>query len=432
MNTTFKLKIKGLRWWMFVFFLIVGIFNYMDRTSLSIALSLVSKQLNIGTTLTGVALSAFFWSYTLMQLPGGWLVDRFKPRIIVSCALIGWGIAEGLTGFVNSLLSLILVRLLLGIFEGPVQVGCNTSLTSWLRPYERGRGSTLIDSGGQLGAAIGGIVVTGLIMSYGSWRTAFEILGIATVLVGIIAFLFMRNKPSEHPMITEDEIKYLSENEVEENCNNNRNENIFLYFKYLSPWMLLLGFFAYDIVVYGLLTWAPYYLSKIRHISFGMTGIWTMVIYVCGFIGELIGGQIADYLRRRDISSNVVMKVLVGVAGIVVAISILLVNYVKSGTVAVLLLSITNFFLRWGGLYWSVPQMLVDKEYVGRLSGAMNFAGNIGGIIIPIFIGWAASIGNGFAIAFAVFCGAGLVMSLSSVSINYSHIDLDQIVNSKI
>jgi ACS family D-galactonate transporter-like MFS transporter len=115
------------------------------------------------------------------------------------------------------------------------------------------------------------------------------------------------------------------------------------------------------------------------------------------------------------------MKTMLGFAGIAVAISVLLVNFVQNATAAVLLISIANFFLRWGGLYWSVPQMLVDKQHVGRLSGAMNFAGNVTGIIIPILIGWIAAFSGGFTATFVIFCVAGLLMTISSISINYSH-----------
>ena len=82
---------------------------------------------------TGIILSSFGWTYALMQLPGGWLVDKLKPRKVVSASLIGWGVIEGLTGLANSVTTLIGMRMLLGVFEGPVQNGANASLTRWLR-----------------------------------------------------------------------------------------------------------------------------------------------------------------------------------------------------------------------------------------------------------------------------------------------------------
>lgn len=198
-----KFKVKGLRWFMFVFFIIIMVMNYIDRTSISIAMPLISKEFNLNLVLSGVLLSAFFWSYTLMQIPGGWLVDHFKSRKMVSLALICWGAVEGITGLAASFNIFVLLRIFLGISEAPVQVGCNNSTLKWLRSDERGRGSTLIDSGGPLGAALGGILVTGLIIWLGTWRMAFMALGIITVLVGVFAIWFMRDNPADHPMITD-------------------------------------------------------------------------------------------------------------------------------------------------------------------------------------------------------------------------------------
>lgn len=81
--------VSGLRWWMFGFFVLVMIINYIDRASLSIAMPLISKDLHINAAVTGVILSSFGWTYALMQLPGGWLVDNLKPRKVVTGSLLG-------------------------------------------------------------------------------------------------------------------------------------------------------------------------------------------------------------------------------------------------------------------------------------------------------------------------------------------------------
>ena len=147
-------RIANLRWWMLGFFVLIMIVNYIDRSSLSIAMPLIGKDMHLNAQVTGIILSSFGWTYALMQLPGGWLVDKLKPRKVVSASLIGWGVIEGLTGLANSVTTLIGMRMLLGAFEGPVQNGANASLQRWLRRDERARGSTLIDGGGPLGSAV--------------------------------------------------------------------------------------------------------------------------------------------------------------------------------------------------------------------------------------------------------------------------------------
>lgn len=419
-----RFTVRGLRWWTLLFFVVVMLFNYIDRASLSISLSLITADFGINEAAAGILSSAFFWSYTLMQIPGGLIVKKLKPRKTISFAIIGWGIVQALTAIASSLNIFVFFRVLLGIFEGPVQNGMNTATLTWLRKDERGRGSTIIDSGGPLGSAIGSILVTGLIVWLGTWRAAFIFLGCITLLVGVLAWYFVRNNPSDHPWIGEEERKYLDEavsKEVEQEkaavAAQTAPERA--VFSRLAPWMLLVAFAAYDAVQYGLLTWAPYYISKSLGISFGITGVASMFVYLGGFAGEMVVGQLSDHWLRRGGRPNKVMRTLFVFAGVGVTICTLLVNAVASVVVAIILLTIANFFTRWGGLYWSVPQQIVHRSQVPTISGAMNFAGNLAGIVIPMAVGFIASATGSFTLVFILFAVCGLVMAASSAILNY-------------
>jgi len=413
-----RFKLPALRWWMFGFFIVVMIINYVDRASLSIAMPLISKDMHIDPAVQGIVLSSFAWTYALMQLPGGWLVDKLKPRRVVSGSLIGWGIAEALTGLASGIASLVGMRMILGVFEGPVQNGANSSLTRWLRKDERARGSTLVDGGGPLGTALGGLLVTGLIVSLGTWRLAFGAVGLITVLIGIAAWLFMRDDPSKHPLITDAEKDYLAAEQHE--ATEERKGTALRYFKSRSTWLLLAAFLGYDAVVYGLLTWAPTYISQAQHVSFGLTGIWTFVIFGVGFVGEVFAGQLADRLIRAGAHPNKVLRWMLGGAGVGVTIAIICVNYATSVAAAVFLISAANFFLRWGGLFWSVPARIAHAGDVGKISGAMNFSGNLAGIFTPIAIGLIVSATSSYNGVFIMFAIAGLIMAVASVGIRYN------------
>jgi len=414
---TRRFTLPSLRWWMFGFFVLVMIINYLDRSSLSIAMPLIGKEFHLTPGVEGLLLSSFGWTYTLMQLPGGWLVDKIKPRKIVTGSLVGWGIAEALTGVATGVMALFGMRMLLGVFEGPVQNGANTSLTRWLRRSERARGSTLVDGGGPLGTAIGGLLVTGLIIALGTWRLAFGVVGAITVLIGVIAWLFMRDNPASHPLIRDEEREYLAAIDTEAAPVAKRTAADYLRSR--STWLLLSAFFGYDAVVYGLLTWAPSYVSRQQHASTALIGTWTFVIFGVGFIGEIFAGQLADRLIRAGAKPNRVLRWMLGFAGLGVAVAILLVNVAPTPVVALLLISAANFFLRWGGLYWSVPARIAHPSDVGKISGAMNFSGNVAGIIMPILIGFIVQATSSFVVVFIIFAIAGVIMALSSVGINY-------------
>ncbi|MFF1738180.1 MFS transporter, partial [Streptomyces sp. NPDC058247] len=105
------------RWKVFVLLLAVVALNYIDRGSVSVALPLITEDLHLSKEVTGFVLSAFFWTYALMQIPSGWLIDRFGPRYMAGGACVGWGLATGLTGAATGVGSLLGFRLLLGAVE---------------------------------------------------------------------------------------------------------------------------------------------------------------------------------------------------------------------------------------------------------------------------------------------------------------------------
>jgi len=83
------------RWRIFLILLLLAAINYIDRASLSVALPLISAEFELTPAMEGLILSAFFWSYALMQIPSGMLLDRFQVRNIIGAATIGWDVGGG-------------------------------------------------------------------------------------------------------------------------------------------------------------------------------------------------------------------------------------------------------------------------------------------------------------------------------------------------
>ena len=102
------------RWWMFLLMLILTSINYIDRTSLSVAMPLIGKEFALDPAMQGLILSSFFWTYAFMQVPGGMLADKFKPRIVIASATVGWGFFQAIAAASTSWVMLLLTRLGLG------------------------------------------------------------------------------------------------------------------------------------------------------------------------------------------------------------------------------------------------------------------------------------------------------------------------------
>lgn len=157
---------SGIRWRIFILMLVIVTINYVDRSAISVALPLIRHDIHFGAVATGFILSAFFWSYAGMQIPGGWLADHVGPRKVISASAAGWGIAQALTGLATSVPIFYFLRLLLGFFEGPVYPAGGKLNATWMPAHDRSRGATLLDGGAPLGSAVGAIIISGLILVF--------------------------------------------------------------------------------------------------------------------------------------------------------------------------------------------------------------------------------------------------------------------------
>src|SRR6266571_1534996 len=363
------------RWRIFLLILLIVAINYVDRASLSVAMPAISREFGIDAAAQGVILSSFFWTYAFMQIPGGWLADRYRPRSIIATATILWGVFQALAALATGWGMLLLARLGLGVAEGPVFPASGKLNAVWLPARERGRGAVLIDGGAPLGTAFGGLIIALLIGVFGSWRTAFVVAGLGTIAAGLFAYWYIRDTPREQPSTNEAEALYIETEHAKEDqalaTPAAGRTNLLGFLRFRSFWGMLLGF-------------------------------------------------LADYWKARGGSPNLVMRTVLGVSGVLTTLSTLLLAFVSSPVAAVALLSSTLFFLRWAGLYWSIPATLTDRGRAGVLGGMMNFAGNLGGIFVPIIIGVIVQATGSYFLALMFFTASGILYLVSSLVIDYS------------
>lgn len=190
---------SSVRWKIFLMMLMLISINYIDRASLSVAMPLIAKEFDIGPAVQGLLLSSFFWTYAFMQIPGGMLADRFGPRVVIAGATLGWGFFQAVAAICTGWVSLMFTRLGLGAAEAPIYPAGGKLNAIWMTQNERGRGATLLDGGAPLGAALGALIIAGLITEFQSWRTSFVVAGIGTMIAGFFAWWYVRNHPRQHP-----------------------------------------------------------------------------------------------------------------------------------------------------------------------------------------------------------------------------------------
>jgi MFS transporter, ACS family, D-galactonate transporter len=412
----------SVRWRIFLLMLGLIALNYIDRASLSVAMPLIAQEFHLDASAQGLMLSVFFFAYALMQIPGGLLADRYKPRLIIAAATLGWGLFQGLAALSTSAFGLVVTRLGLGAMEAPIYPAGGKLNAMWMTPNERARGATLLDGGAPLGAALGSLIIAGLIAEFDSWRVSFALAGLGTMLCGILAWWYIRNNPSEHPSVNEAEARFIAEAHAQEDAQAPApsGAGVWAFFLYRSVWCMGLGWMFFNTVFYGLLTWMPTYLFKVHGLDIKQLGGSLFTMFFAGFVGELVGGQIADYWRARGGAPNVIFRTLFSIAAVIATVSIFLVAYASDIVAIVALLSTTLFFLRWCGMYWAIPSILGSRARSGFLGGFMNLGGNLAGMTAPIIVGEIVQATDSYFLALMFFAAAGLALLVCSLGVDYS------------
>lgn len=411
------------RWKIFLMMLLLISINYVDRASLSVAMPMIAKEFDIGPAVQGLLLSAFFWTYAFMQIPGGMLADRFGPRVVIAGSTLGWGLFQAIAAACTGWVGLLATRLGLGAAEAPIYPAGGKLNGIWMTQNERGRGATLLDGGAPLGAALGALIIAGLIAEFNSWRTSFVVAGVGTMIVGLFAWWYIRNHPRQHPSVNEAEASYIEQAQAADHAAEptNASGKVLDFFKYRSVWGMFFGWMCFNALFYGLLTWMPTYLSKVQGLDIKQMGGAVFIMFFSGFVGEMVGGWIADKWTAAGASQSKVLRTLFGIASVLATVAIYSVSRFKDPVTVVVLLSVTLFFLRWCGLFWCIPSILGTRNRVGFLGGTMNLGGNCAGVGVPILVGVIVQATGSYHLALMLFAAAGAGLFVcSTLLIDYS------------
>lgn len=403
----------NIRWSVVVILFLFYTVNCIDRASLSVALPTISAEFLLEPAVQGLILSAFFWTYCLFQIPGGLASDRWGSRKVIGIAAAIWGGFTALAGLAVNGFMLILARLGLGAFEAPYMPAASKLVSKWMPQNRRASGVTLIDSGAPLGAALGGLIVAGLITSTGSWRWTFVIIGVATILIGLGVYAYVRNSPAEHKLVNRAEVEF-----VETGGGSQVVEKEKPGLTVATTIWMVVGRMGWAMVFWGLVTWGPNYLSNARGLDLAAMGFATFLIFLCGAVGEILSGLLADLLQRR-FTPNIALKILFGGSGAISLIALALLPFVSDPGTAVVLLCVGVFFNLFGGLYWTIPGMLAKPERVGFVGGVMNFAGTSSGIIVPIVAGLLVQFTGGYTAVLIYLAVCAAVYLVASLSIDF-------------
>lgn len=392
------LKESPQRWALMILLVIAMLFCYAQRNALGVANDSISNDLGFNPAKEGVLLSSFFWVYAFMQMPSGWLADRFGVRRTYALGFIFWSLMSMLTGLTNGLATLILLRVLLGVGQAVAFPASSRAVANWFQESERGTVTGLYLAGVRYGGALIS-VFGGWFLTYYDWRWFFVVIG-AVSLVWVAPWLgFLKKWETKGPESAQAAPEQQSASFIES----------LALLKHRSVLGIFLGFFAYNYVWNVFQNWLPSYLKRERGFTNIEMGVFNAMPLVAMSVIIVISGALSDWLIRRGYDEKRVRKISLAIGMLICACLIVPAGFVEDRMTAVWLLTISLSGLGIASPNtWALTQAVSEKKIVGTVSGIQNTGGNIGAILAPLLTGFIAYFTHSFALALAL-CGVILV-----------------------
>ena len=369
--------------------------TYIDRVNVGTAASSIQKEFGLSNTQLGLVFSGFAYPYALFQVIGGWIGDRLGPRkTLLICGGI-WAVSTAMTGLATGLASLMFFRVALGFGEGATFPTATRAMQSWTPAGKRGFAQGVTHSFARLGNAVTPPIVVAL-MIWLSWRGAFVVLGVLSLVWVVVWWLYYRDDPREHSGITPEDLARLPPPSAPKTAAKH------------VPWGRLilrilpvtLTYFCYGWSLWLFLNLLPSFFLQGYNLDIKKSALYASGVFFAGVVGDALGGIISDHLLHKtgNVTLSRLSVILTGMLGAVAC----LIPVIFSRDLNTLALCLAGgfFFLEVViGPIWSVP-MDIAPQYSGTASGLMNTGSAVAAIVSPLVFGYIVDVTGNWHLPF--------------------------------
>jgi len=365
--------------------------NYVDRGALPTAAHLIQDELGFSARQLGLLFSAFFWSYSLLQIPVGWVAERFGAQRVLAGGLAVWACATMLVGVAHSFTALLALRLLLGIGESAGFPSVSKLLATVVPVESLGTANGVVAFAYLFGPAVGSYC-GGLIMLEFGWRAAFWVFGAASLL-WLLPWARVK----------------LPQGVVQTSAAGGPTLRTLL--RQPSLWGTSLGLFSSNYSFYFMLTWLPFYVVRERGFSTGEMARLAGSAYVVNALSALIAGWAIDRVARSGRANLAYKAVMVAAHAGTVACMLSIALAARPWALAAIFIYQVLSGMSSPGVF-AMSQILAGPAASARWVGIQNACGNFAGVIAPALTGLLVEETQHFTAAFllaAVVSLLGLV-----------------------
>jgi len=370
---------------------LIGLFvvAYIDRVNVSYANLEMSKDLGFNPQVFGFGAGIFFIGYFLLEIPGTLLVEKWSARKWLARIIFSWGLLAALTAFIKNSTHFYVARFLLGMAEAGFFPGVIVYLSHWFRSRDRAKTVAMFMAALPISTIFGG-PISGLILGVNwlglaGWRWVFILEGIPAIILGVVTFFYLTDKPEQAKWLAQDEREWITaELEHEKQLKRAvRTYSISEALRHRNVILLALAYFCAITSTYGFNFWLPTILKGLSGYSNLLVSLLSVLPYCAGLGAMLVVGWSSDRTGERRWHSALSL--------VAVSVGLFLSALVVESSV---FLALAMFCIVGAGLYsflptfWTLPTMFLTEAAAAACIGLINSVGNLGGFVGPYIVGY--------------------------------------------
>jgi ACS family tartrate transporter-like MFS transporter len=397
----------------FVFLLYV--ISYVDRVNVSFANLRMSAELGFSDRIFGLGAGIFFIGYVLLEIPGTIVVERWSARKWMARIMISWGLITIVTGFVHTAHQFYVARFFLGVAESSFFPGMIVYLTHWFRLADRAKAIASLYAAVPAASVLGSLLAGWLLgihwLGMVGWRWLFIVEGIPPVVLGVVTWFYLTDKPDQARWLTEDQRKWISR-ELESETRAKKAVRTYTIRQAIRDkrvWMLIVPYFLAHVGAQASVFWIPTFIKRISGLPAFRVALLVALPGVIGIAGMILNGWHSDKTGERRWHASIPL--------LCAGIAYLLIGNGSNFSLAITLLVVGGgIFFSYYPVFWSMPTMLLSETAAAACFGLINSIGHIGGFVGPYAVGRlndsTGNVSAAFLLIAVCYLSAGILLAL--------------------
>jgi len=415
---------SGSRWLVFMTVLAVYI-CMIDRIAISIAIIPMAEDNGWSPTVQGAVMSAFFLGYVTLQIPAGYLSDRFGGKWVLGLGVLFWSLFTLLTPASAALGITVLLacRFLMGVAEAVTWPSIYSLYSRWVHPDRRASAVGLMNSGISGGSVIA-LICTPWLISVWSWQGAFYLYGLLGVIWFVVWATLARSRPADK---TDWDTPSAASATAEAGSATDRNDasaqtvyprlTVRGMLRSRAVWAIAIAHICINWSLYLVLSWFPTFVNRELGADLQLAGFLALAPTIVSLIMAPLAGRLFDRLVARGRDRLKVRRTMQSLAFVGITAAMMAITLTDSLILSVTVLTLSNALTAFSIGGFATNHLDIAPNQSGLLMGVTNTLAAVSSSASVFVSGWIQDLSGGWDAVFLTAAGVSVLGAIIYASL---------------